>query len=114
MARADGQHFVSPVLQGVVKPCLHPPPDREIPRSPMQGVVLTGPIVLQARIRNTIRTCFATLALGLAIGTGPAFLPTLAQAQVPTSQFSPGSTPLNDSRSNRCLLYTSPSPRDRG
>lgn len=49
---------------------------------------------------------------GLAIGTGPAFLPTLAQAQVPTSQFSPGSTPLNDSRSNRGAPDVAPNPNE--
>lgn len=50
--------------------------------------------------------------LGLAIGTGPAFLPTLAQAQVPTSQFSPGSTPLNDSRSSRGAPDVAPNPNE--
>ena len=47
-----------------------------------------------------IRTSAVALALGLAVGTVPAFLPMRAEAQVPTTQFSPGSTPRNDSRSN--------------
>lgn len=49
---------------------------------------------------------------GLAIGTGPAFLPSLAQAQVPTSQFSPGPTPLSDSRSNHGAPDVAPNPNE--
>jgi hypothetical protein len=57
-----------------------------------------------------IRTSAAALALGLAIGTAPAFLPMPAEAQVPTTQFSPGSTPRNDSRSNPGAPDVAPNP----
>ncbi|UPG70965.1 hypothetical protein MVG78_10010 [Roseomonas gilardii subsp. gilardii] len=57
-----------------------------------------------------INTRFAVRALGMALGGAPALLPMMAQAQVPTTQYSPGSTPRNDSRSNPGAPDVAPNP----